>query len=508
MRGPIHVPSRPQLGLVVAVAMLASAAPAAATGEGRDPQELPSCAEEQVRTERDGRVLRPWAVDLDEDGAVTGYSLVLGIGDQEMPLHLGRRAFSADLGPGRVLLGERDDEGTSLHLLDTRRGCRLWSRTLGRQLYLERGTPGNARLRFDAVDRGTRSFRGRLLLDPETGDSEGLIDGECIETCVPHDGDVSLAALAAPGPAQPVPSFAAGGWPVDKRLTFRWRAGGVPPAWARPPMMDAATDATSTSKARSPRFVYRSDAANAISYGGTMPAYCGINGIACAGRAMPSTWGAWIRPHGTDYAWGTLRWCQKTSSSQGCFDIRRVLLHELGHIAGLTHPSSAGFTLAATETVMHAITPARPRTGASRHSFGRCDVATLQELYDTPDNRTPISSCNDVVTRLTLDASRTVVSSGGSVKLTAQLRVDGRAAYGKLANDYLNARSVKLKYRRAGSEEAWRTAWMKPTYAYGRYQLTIAPTATWEFKAVFPRPSDEGLRYSRSAIVRVKVKAS
>jgi hypothetical protein len=347
-----------------------------------------------------------------------------------------------------------------------------------------------------------------LLLDPETGDSEGLIDGECIETCLPHDGDVSLAALAAAGPARPVPSFAAGGWPVDKRLTFRWRAGGWPPAWARPPMIDAATDATSTSKARSPRFIYRSDASNAISYGSAMPAYCGINGIACAGRAMPSTWGVWVRPHGTDYAWGTLRWCQKTSSSQGCFDIRRVLLHELGHIAGLTHPSSAGFTLAATETVMHAITPARPRSGASRHSFGRCDVATLQELYDTLDNRTPISSCNDVATRLTLGASRTAVPSGGSVKLTAQLRVESRAAYGKLSNSYLNARSVKLKYRRAGSDEAWRTAWMKPTYAYGRYQLTIAPTATWEFKAVFPRPSDEGLRYSRSAIVRVKVKAS
>jgi hypothetical protein len=203
-----------------------------------------------------------------------------------------------------------------------------------------------------------------------------------------------------------------------------------------------------------------------------------------------------------------LRWCQKTSSRQGCFDIRRVLLHELGHIVGLTHPSSAGFTLGATETVMHAITPVRPRTGASRHSFGRCDVATLQELYDTPDNRTSISSCNDVATTLTLSASRSAVDRGDSVKLKAQLRVDGRAAYGKLAGNYLNARSVKLKYRRAGSDEPWRTAWMKPTYAYGRYELTIAPAATWEFKAVFPAPSDEGLRYSRSASLKVKVRAS
>lgn len=507
MRGQIHVPSRHQLGLVVAMAVLASAAPTAAMSERAGPAELASCTEDSAAANPDGRVLRPWAAELDQDGAVTGHGLVLGIGGREIPLRLGRRAFSADLGPGRILLGERDDAGTRLHVVDTRRGCRLWSRSLKRQLYLERGSTGSGKLRFGAVDRGTGSFRGRLLLDPETGDSEGLIDGECIEACLPHDGDISPAALAAAGPARPVPSFAAGGWPADKKLTFRWRAGGVPPTWARTPMKNAAADATTTSGARSPRFVYHSSAGNAIGYTGAVPAFCGINGIACAGRAMPSTWGAWIRPHGTDYAWGTLRWCQKTSSDRGCFDIRRVLLHELGHIAGLTHPSSAGFTLAATETVMHAITPARPRSGASRHSFGRCDVATLQELYDTPDNRTPISSCNDLATRLTLSASRPAVSRGGSVKLTAQLRVDSRAAYGKLTKNYLNARSVKLKYRPAGTGEAWRTAWMKPTYAYGRYQLTIAPSATWEFKAVFPRPSDEGLRYSRSAIVKVKVMA-
>ena len=46
---------------------------------------------------------------------------------------------------------------------------------------------------------------------------------------------------------------------------------------------------------------------------------------------------------------------------------------------------------------------------------------------------------------------------------------------------------------------------MRSLYSSGRYELTIAPSATWEFKAVFPTPDDEGLRYSRSPIRKVKV---
>ena len=62
-----------------------------------------------------------------------------------------------------------------------------------------------------------------------------------------------------------------------------------------------------------------------------------------------------------------------------------------------------------------------------------------------------------------------------------------------------------LKVSKRSGGTTWRTAWMKPTYAYGRYRLAIAPSTTWEFKAVFPRPSDEGLRYSRSEVRKVKV---
>ena len=40
------------------------------------------------------------------------------------------------------------------------------------------------------------------------------------------------------------------------------------------------------------------------------------------------------------------------------------MLHELGHIAGLNHPSSLGFTLSAGDSVMQGITPMRPQAGS------------------------------------------------------------------------------------------------------------------------------------------------
>jgi hypothetical protein len=47
---------------------------------------------------------------------------------------------------------------------------------------------------------------------------------------------------------------------------------------------------------------------------------------------------------------------------------------------------------------------------------------------------------------------------------------------------------------------------MKAQGSLGRYASTIEPQSSWEFKATFPAPADEGLRYSRSGIVKVKVR--
>jgi hypothetical protein len=46
---------------------------------------------------------------------------------------------------------------------------------------------------------------------------------------------------------------------------------------------------------------------------------------------------------------------------------------------------------------------------------------------------------------------------------------------------------------------------MRPLYQQGRYEAAFVPGTSWEFKAVFPKPGNEGLRYSRSVLVKVTV---
>ena len=506
MRRPDHVRIRHIATVALTSALAVGSLPGATTATEEGVTTLPRCAGLEASGPASGRLTSPWQTELDKEGTVIGHRLTLRRDGREHRVRTGRRGFMVHADADRLLIGERTESGTRLDMIDVARGCRLWTRQLGRLLYPERDAAADT-VRFTVHDRDSRRYEGTQVLDPETGETQALLDTPCVENCLPNDGAISITALEPAGAAQPTPSFNAGGWSKDKTLRFRWKPSALPPAWAKGPLEAGALDARRTSASRSPGFVYSSAGANSVAYTGTLPSFCGGSAIACASRSMPTFWGVWIRPHGTDFAWGTLRWCQKTSSASGCFDIRRVMLHELGHVAGLNHPSSAGFTLAAADSIMQGITPVRPSAGASRHAFGRCDVATLQELYDTPDNKTDISTCNDVATAVTLSVNKATVARGASVKLTATLRISDRTAYRQLAANPLNGRSLQLKYRRAGSSNAWATVWMRSLYQQGRYEATLVPGATWEFKAVFPRPGDEGLRYSRSGIRKVRVRS-
>lgn len=503
MRGQDHVRihhiATVVLGSVLATAALPSAVALAAT----DPASLPRCAELGSSGTSEGEIVSPWEPVLDEEGVVTGHRLTLRYQGEDHQLRTGRRGFTVRVGAKRLLIGERSGSGTRLAMLDMSRACRLWTRSVARLLYPEQDGASGV-MRLTAHDRDSRRYVGTHVLDPESGATQAVVEERCLENCLPNDGEIGLAALSSAAVVQPTPNFGAGGWGQDRKLTFRWKSGSVPPSWARSPLKTAAADATGSSGSRSPRFVHTSGGENAVAYG-QLAGFCGGSAIACAGRNMPTYWGVWIRPYGTDFSWGTLRWCQKISSASGCFDLRRVMIHELGHIAGLNHPSAAGFNLASGDSIMQAITPMRPQAGSSRHSFGRCDVATLQELYDTPDNKTTISTCNDVATKVSLTASKWTVSKGTSVKLTATLKVANQSTYRQLAANPLNGRSLKLKYRVAGSNDDWKTVWMRSTYQQGRYEATLRPGTSWEFKSVFNKPTDEGLRYSRSEVKKVKV---
>jgi hypothetical protein len=504
VKGHAHALRRLAADVVVGACLLVTAVPLTASGAERHVTALPVCDQEATDAPI-AEVTSPWDAFLDEDGIVVSHQMTLRREGSDTTVRTGRRGFAVTVRPGRTLVGERSADGTVLTMVDTERVCRRWQRVIDVLAY-DAGSPvtEDGFIRLDIHDPGTRWYEGRILIHVEHGTTEAMIDGECSTSCTPNDGEVDPAAFLAAGAARPVPRFSAGGWDKDVTLPYAWRTGAVPPTWARDPMRAGADDASETSNARSPRFVYRSTANDTIRYTTAFPDFCRL-GIACASRNMPTTWAVWIRPHGYDFSWGTLRWCQR-DGDDGCFDLRRVMLHELGHVAGLNHPSSAGFNLAANETVMHAVTPARPAAGSGKRAFGRCDVATLQELYDVPSASTPISTCNDVATDLSLSVSDSVVPVGSSVRLKATLRVADRDSYGQLADNPLSARSVKLKYRRAGSDADWTTLWMVAQATAGRYELSLAPQRDLELVAAFPAPDDEGLGYSASSIVMVKVK--
>ena len=118
-------------------------------------------------------------------------------------------------------------------------------------------------------------------------------------------------------------------------------------------------------------------------------------------------------PRATTSAGATLRWCQK-------YELGRVLRRGACRAPRVrargrawTIPRRPGFRLSPSSTVMHQVTPSRPHAAWDRHSFGTCDVASLQEQFGTPTMSTLISGCNDVDTLTTLAASATQVGAGG-----------------------------------------------------------------------------------------------
>ena len=304
--------------------------------------------------------------------------------------------------------------------------------------------------------------------------------------------------------SRPVPPSDGASWAQDASLGYRWHATDTPPSWMRGAINDAAADDSASRRSFAPTFHFDANATDTFRYTTDFPGGGCDEAIACASRSVPDWWTVRLRVQGYDFRWGTLRWCQATSGD-GCFDVERTAVHELGHVAGLDHPESAGFDLKPLDTVMHSIIPARPLTGNAMHAYGPCDVATLQERYDVLSYSTPISTCNSVDTRLTLGASTAVVSDHDMVTFVATLSIVDRDGYGRLGGNPLNARSVQLRRRPAGSDAAWATFWMSQAIGGGVYVMVLQPSITYEYQAVLKAPDDEGLNGSTSNTLTVRV---
>ncbi len=361
------------------------------------------------------------------------------------------------------------------------------------------------------------------ILDPETGelradrsrgqgalvalhaDGPVFLDGDCrIEPC-PIRGSRTLSASSVSLPSLqafgPVPESQSETWVPNTLLRYRWAGGdSAPTSWMRPAIDAAASDVAASRDSRAATFRYYSDADDTIGIAETMSGNC-ARAIACATRDIPHWWYIRLRPHRTEMHWGTLTWCQAYSEPQGsCFDIERTVLHELGHVEGLSHPDDAD-GLSASDTVMHSRIPQRGDPGWQMHRFGPCDVATLQRRYDVLYSSTPYALCDRVDTRLTVASSAYSVRYRDPVTITATLRVRDKDGYGELGGNFVSGRDVIIQRRVLGGSWISHDAASGP--GAGKYSLVLQAWTTYEFRAIFAQPSSEGLTGDVSDVLRV-----
>jgi hypothetical protein len=307
---------------------------------------------------------------------------------------------------------------------------------------------------------------------------------------------IVMGAAALPVRAHnPDPVLSGGIFGQNQALDYRWGTGGTPPTAIRTAVNLAADDSNTSRKSKAAVFDYDSGGGNTIYYGTSVP--CGVNGLACFRRSAPDSFGIWLRENGHRYDWGTLRWCEMTGDPTGCYDAENITLDELGHVLGLDHHVNYADDSDYLDAVVQTYSHAKPKTGWSAHVFGRCDVATLQQQYDVSSSTTLYSTCLDVPTVL---SARVASLAGTSVTFTAALGSDGT---GRLSNNAIAGRVVVVQRR---TSSGWSDlATMKAGSTAGSYTASLLLYSDTELRALFRKPSNEGLRTSASASVGVTI---
>ncbi len=302
---------------------------------------------------------------------------------------------------------------------------------------------------------------------------------------------VPVAVAATPDPFM--------GNPFDQNqvLTYRWGAGGAPPSAIKTAIKDAIEDANTTHQSKAPTFAYSSSASSTITYGTSAP--CGENGLACFRRDAPTWFAVYLRENGHRFDWGTLRWCEATGRPKGCYDAENITLDELGHVLGLDHHVNLPDDSDYGDAVVQTYSRVKPEAFYDAHAFGRCDVATLQQVYDVQTASTLYSTCLDVPSGTAIEASATWMPGAGWVSFTATVRSAGT---GKLSNNLVSGRVVVLQRR---TSSGWTDALTMAPGSAGTYTASLYLMSPTDVRATFRRPSNEGLRGSSSIPLTITV---
>jgi hypothetical protein len=296
----------------------------------------------------------------------------------------------------------------------------------------------------------------------------------------------------------PNPIFSGGLFDPNQVLQYRWASAGTPPYDMKVAINAARDDSNASRKSKAPVFEFNSGATNVVYYGPDVP--CGVNGLACFRRDAPDWFGIWFRPNGHRFDWGTLRWCEIAGAPDGCYEAENVMLDELGHVLVLDHHENFASDSDYGDAVVQTYSRTKPKAFWNAHAYGRCDVASLQQQYDVATWTTPYSTCLDVPTTLTASASATTVPSGSMVTFSATLRSAGS---GKLSSNPMSGRIVVLQRR---TSSGWSdVATMSPGSASGTYATSVTIRATQDYRALFRKPSGEGVRTDTSPTIAIKV---
>jgi hypothetical protein len=315
----------------------------------------------------------------------------------------------------------------------------------------------------------------------------------------------TLLSVAPAAAHSPDPVLSSALWAQNQNVHFRWRAGEVPPAAMQTAINAAAADAGATRRSKAATFTPDPTGASWINYG--LNVGCGVNGLACFSRVnAPNSFTMSFREQGHRFDWGVLRWCQLTlNAPDGCYDAENIALDEFGHVEILNHHVNFADEHDYLDAVVQTYSHTKPNVGWSAHAFARCDVASLQRKYDVPAWTTKYSTCLDLATTLSIAANTTFVGYNGSVSFTARLIVTDLDEYERLGGNPVSGRSVTIQRRYPGG--AWTSvATMAAGSVAGTYTYTATGlTTTADWRAVFGKPSGEGLRGAISAVVTVSV---
>lgn len=319
---------------------------------------------------------------------------------------------------------------------------------------------------------------------------------------------IALLIVAAAPPAaghSPDPLIGWAAWNQNQVVRYRWMRGEVPPAAMQAAIRAGAADSNASRGSRAPTFVFDAGGTSTVEYG--VNVFCGINGLACAdGSNAPRTFRVAFREHGRWFDWGQLRWCQMLAApANGCFDAENITLDELGHVLGLAHHDNFADDSDYGDSVVQTVSRPRPQEQWNAGAFGRCDVATLQTRYDMTSWEARYSTCLNLAVTLDLAASATTIRAGTTVTFTATLLVGDNPGDGRLTANPIAGRTVTLQRRAPGTTTWTSLGAMGAGAAAGTYVLRQSPTATYEWRAVFAKPANEGLRGRSSVAVSVAV---